>query len=954
MDVYNPQEIEKKILRFWERNKLFEKSMKLRKRNKTFSFMDGPPTANNPMGVHHSWGRTYKDLYLRLKTMQGFDNRKQPGFDCQGLWVEVGVEKELGFKTKKDIEKFGIERFTNRCKDNVLNYVKVWVDLSKKLGMWMNWENPYLTMSDTNIEYVWYFLKKCHRKGWLYKGLKVLPWCSRCGTSLSSHEVAVGYKEKTHPAIFVKFPIKDRENEFLLIYTTTPWTLISNVAVAAHPDAEYLKVKVDDEILILAKDLVDTLIEDKDYGSLGIIYGRELVELQYENPMKDSLPIQWNITGKVVLSDKYVNLEEGTGLVHIAPGHGPEDYEIGEEYKLPVLSPIDESGIFDETAGFASGKTAKEASELVLEKLRERGLLYKESTLTHSYPCCWRCDEELIYRTGKEWFISSEQIKPRLLREAKKVKWYPEWAQKSMLDWLKNLKDWNISRKRYFGLPLPFWQCDNGHIEVIGSKKELKKKSIKGFKELKELHRPWIDNVILKCPKCKKEMRRVPETGDCWLDAGVVFFSTLKYLEDKKHWKKWFPADFITEMHEQVRLWFYATLFTSVTLENRTPYKSVLAHAMVLDENYKEMHASAGNAIWADEALEKMGGDVMRWMYCKQNPGYPLPFGYTPAKEVKRILNILFNTTKFLKTYCDVNKFKKTRPRDFDKSSKWILSRLQTVKLNVTKYLEELKPHLASKELEDFFLYDLSRWYGHIIREDIKPGLKRKYKKTMLYTFYVVMLDTLKLLSPFIPFLTEFLYQDFFKKFERKESIHLCDWPKVEKKLLDKKLERQMEIAKKVVEASNAIRHEKGFKLKYALQSLTVSGEKEVLSSVKKLKAVIERLASVEAVKIGVLKIGKEFDGGKLVLDTKPTPKLKEKWKVSECIRGVQKHRKELKLSISQTGRTLHLPKDRVLEENVSFIAHATGTAPVFEDKVIKPTSAFEFEKKKYPFKIDK
>ena len=370
MTEYNPKEIEGKILNFWDKNKTFEKLMKLRKNGKTFSFMDGPPTANNPMGVHHAWGRTYKDLFLRFKGMQGFDTRRQPGFDCQGLWVEVGIEKELGFKTKKDIERYGIDKFTDKCVSDVLNYVKVWIDLSKKLGMWMDWKNPYLTLTDTNIEYVWYFLKKCYEKNWLYKGLKVLPWCPRCGTSLSSHEVSSGYKEKTHPAIYVKFPINDRQGEYLLIYTTTPWTLVSNVAVAAHPDLEYIRIRIGEEVLILAKNLLEKAIVEKSYSVLETMYGRELVELQYNNPMKDLLPLQWNITGKVVLSDKYVSSEEGTGLVHIAPGHGPEDYEIGNEYKLPVLSPLDEAGIFTEDSGFLKGKNSKEASEIVLEKLR--------------------------------------------------------------------------------------------------------------------------------------------------------------------------------------------------------------------------------------------------------------------------------------------------------------------------------------------------------------------------------------------------------------------------------------------------------------------------------------------------------------------------------------------------------------------------------------------------------
>ena len=946
---YEPQELEKKILKFWYDKKLVEKSLDLRKGNKTFSFMDGPPTANNPMGVHHGWGRSYKDLYLRLRTMQGFDTRKQPGFDCQGLWVEVGVEKELGFKTKKDIEDYGIDKFVKKCVENVLNYVKIWIDLSKKLGMWMDWENPYLTMSDTNIEYVWYFLKNCYDKGWLYKGLKVLPWCPRCGTSLSSHEVSSGYKIKMHPGIYFKFKVEGEENTYLLVYTTTPWTLVSNVAVAANPDEEYAKVRVGDEYYILGKPLLEKVFPEKNYKIVDIFHGRELVELNYENPMKEIVPIQWNVTGKIVLSTEFVSMCEGTGLVHIAPGHGPEDYQIGLEYNLPILSPLDEAGLFTEDAGFLKGRNARQANEMVLEKLRDANALYKETKVTHSYPCCWRCNEELVYRTGEEWFIKADDVKSKLLKETENVYWYPDWTGKSMKDWLTNLKDWNISRKRYYGMPLPFWTCECGHMEIIGSKDELKKKAIRGFDQLQELHRPWIDNVVLKCPECGKEMKRVDETGDVWLDAGVVYFSTLNYLNDKRHWKKWFPADFVTEMHEQVRLWFYATLFVAVTLEGKAPYKSVLAHGMVLDEKMEEMHKSAGNVIWADEALEKMGADIMRWMYYMQNPGQSMPFGYTPANEVRKTLNVLFNTSNFLQTYMEANKIKPGEVKKPDMASLWLLSRLQSVKEEVNKSLDELKPHLASKALQDFFLNDLSRWYGQIIRNDIKPDSDSENKETVLKTFYGVILETLKVLSPFIPFLTESLYQDFFKKFEKEESIHFTDWPKVEKKYQDKDLETGMEAVKKIVEASNSIRHEKGIKLRYKLESLTVDLGKTTVAT-KKLKGIIENMANVQKVEFAKLENGKEVEGMKVSLNTEAGQDLKDDWMLSELTRKVQSKRKEMELNIKDRI-TLYLPKNELFEKSKKRIETATGSKVEF-GKISGKKFEFVFEKDKYEFGI--
>jgi isoleucyl-tRNA synthetase len=587
---------------------------------------------------------------------------------------------------------------------------------------------------------------------------------------------------------------------------------------------------------------------------------------------------------------------------------------------------------------------------LVLEKLRERNVIYSESNVTHSYPCCWRCDHELIYRTGEEWFISSEKIKPKLIEEAEKVVWYPDWTKKSMLDWLKNLKDWNISRKRYYGLPLPIWTCECGYLEIIGSKEELKKKAIKGFEQLKELHRPWVDRVILKCPKCGKEMKRIDETGDCWLDAGVVYFSTLNYLDDKKYWNKWFPADFVTEMHEQVRLWFYATLFVSTTLENKAPYKSVLAHGMVLDEKMTEMHKSTGNVIWADEALEKIGGDVTRWMYCLQNPGQSMPFGYTPASDVKRTLNVLYNTVKFLQLYCEANKYKPKKTKISDISSKWILSRLQTLKLEVAKDLEELKPHLAACRLEEFFLNDLSRWYGHLIREHIKPGLDSKYKESMLYTFYKVCLETLKILAPFIPFVTEELYQDFFKNYEKEESIHFSDWPKVEKVLIDEKLEKEMETARQIIEAANAFRHEKGFKLKYILPSLIVDGKDEVKEAAKDLKEVIEELSNVKEVKIEEIKEGKEIENGKISLDTKITDEIKNEWLLSELTRNIQDARKKMDLEIKDKIE-VYLAEEDLFNKNKQRIEGLTGSKVTF-GKVLGKKSEFEFEKKKYEFGI--
>ena len=628
MSNYNHVEIEKKILEFWQKNKIFEKVRNKNKGNKPWSFLDGPITANNPMGVHHAWGRTYKDIYQRFKAMQGYDQRFQNGFDCQGLWLEVETEKELKFNSKKDIEKFGLANFSKVCRDRVEKFSKVQTEQSIKLGQWMDWKNSYYTMSDENIEAIWYFLKKCYEKGWLYKGTKVLPWCIRCGTSSSQHEMSdEGYAELTHPSVYIKAKLKNKQNEYLLIWTTTEWTLSSNVAVAVNPNLNYVKVKKEGNIYYLSKSNINKI--GGDYSILSTLKGKELLGLEYES-FYQSLDFQKRIIHKVIPWEE-VGEEEGTGIVHIAPTCGAEDYELGKKEKLPIIIPaLDEEGVYNKGFGWLSGKRiSKELKKEIIEDLKKRNVLYKIEDYKHRYPVCWRCKEELVFRLSSEWFIKADEIRPLMKKAAKTVRWEPEHVGKLMQDWLLNMGDWNIGRRRYWGLPLMFYECKCGHLEVIGSLEELRRKAIdkKIVDNLPELHRPWIDEVKIKCSKCREIVSRNKEVGDCWLDAGIVPFSTLKYFRDKTYWKKWFPAELVIEMRAQVRLWFYSLLFMSVTLENKAPYKNVFAYEEVRDEKGESMHKSKGNAIWFDEALEKMGADIMRWIYCSQNPLFNLKFG---------------------------------------------------------------------------------------------------------------------------------------------------------------------------------------------------------------------------------------------------------------------------------------------------------------------------------------
>ena len=657
--------LEHSTLARWESERTFET---LRDRNRggpTFSFIDGPITANNPMGVHHGWGRTLKDIWQRYAAMRGCDLFYQNGFDCQGLWVEVGVEKELGLNSKREIEEYGLERFARACRDRVALFSGQLTEHSKRLGQWMDWERSYYTMTDPNISYIWGFLQVCNERGWLYKGHRSMPWCPRCGTSLSQHELIDSYKDLTHPSLHVRMPLAGRDREYLVVWTTTPWTLPANVAAAVRPDADYVRVETASGIAIVAAARLEA---SPIVGRvMGTVRGSELVGLTYTAPF-DELPAQGSFENRVVAWDD-VSMEEGTGVVHIAPGCGEEDFELGKREGLEALIPVDEAGAFFPEYGWLHGHVTAEAAQMIVDDLGQRGRLVDEGEITHRYPVCWRCGTELIYRLVDEWFIGCDEIREPMIAAARGVEWTPPQYAKRMEDWLRNMGDWCISRKRYWGLPLPFYLCDDGHLTVIGSKAELLERAVGGTEGLEELHRPWIDDVVIRCGQCAGDARRVADVGDAWLDAGIVPFSTLGWhnetfveagyaegagvgvtvadLPDHAHWEKWYPADWVSEMREQIRLWFYSMLFMGVALDGRSPYRRVLTYEKVNDETGRPMHKSWGNAIWFEDAIEEMGADVMRWMYAAQPPAQNLNFGYGRAGDVKKRLLTLWNTYAF-------------------------------------------------------------------------------------------------------------------------------------------------------------------------------------------------------------------------------------------------------------------------------------------------------------------
>jgi len=864
--------LEKKILKFWKQNKIFEKLRKKNQGKKHWSFLDGPITANNPMGVHHAWGRTYKDLFQRYKAMQGFDQRYQNGFDCQGLWVEVEVEKEKGFKNKKDIEKFGIDKFVNVCKQRVLKYSKIQTEQSIRLGQWMDWDNSYYTMSDQNNYTIWNFLKECWKKKLLYKGRDVVPWCPRCGTAISQHEILTEeYQEITHKSIFFKLPVENQKNTYFLAWTTTPWTLPGNSALAVHPDLEYAKIKNKESIYILLKEKAD-LIENGQV--METFKGKKLEGWQYEGLFDSD-------EHKVILW-KDVTEEEGTGIVHIAPGCGAEDYQLSKELGLPVIDLSDNESNYKQGFGKLTGKFvgSEQVRDLIFKELEKKDRVFKIEDYTHRYPTCWRCKTELIFRVVDEWYISMDKLRKQLKEVAEKINWIPSFGLDRELDWLKNMQDWLISKKRYWGLALPIFECECGNFEVIGSKQELKKRAVSGWDKFEphSPHRPWIDNVKIKCSKCGKQIFRIPDVGNPWLDAGIVPFSTME--------KDWFPADLICESFPgQFKNWFYALIVMSTVLENTNPMKTVFGFASVKDEKGEEMHKSKGNTVWFDDVVEKIGADSMRWMYSRQNPVNDLKFGYKVAEEIKKKLLTLYNIFTFFNTYVDKKDFPKKELKSNNILDQWVVSRLNNVIERVTKNLDQYNVGIAVSAIEDFFIQDLSLWYVRRSRKRFKPasdGSSGEARQEAISTLYYVLLNLSKLIAPVTPFFAEEMYNTL-KTSNMPESVHLCDWPKSGK--TDDNLEEKMIQVRDIVTLALAQRAEKEIKVRQSLMELRIMNyelrkDKELLELIK------------DEVNVKKITFGKE-----LKLDTKITKELKEEGEYREMVRNVNKARKEMGLT---------------------------------------------------------
>jgi isoleucyl-tRNA synthetase len=831
--------LEHEVLAWWDAEGIFDRLRDQNRDGPKWSFMDGPITANNPMGVHHAWGRALKDVFQRYKALRGHDQRYQNGFDSQGLWVEVEVERSLGLGSKREIEDYGLAEFARRCKERVAQFGEVITEQSRRLGMWMDWANSYYTFSDTNIEYIWRFLKECNARGWLYKGHRSTQWCPRCGTSLSQHEQAGEdkYVELVHPSLYVRFPLRRREGEALAVWTTTPWTLPANVAAAVKPDADYVLVDGAWWLRALKPDAEGRVVR-----------GEELVGLEYEGPF-DHLPAQEGVVHRVIPWDE-VETTEGTGIVHIAPGCGAEDFELARVHDLPVLVPIDEAGRMLPPYEELATLTTDEVEAPVTQSLRERGLLIDYGSITHRYPICWRCSTPLVFRVVDDWFISCDEIRQPLLDANATVEWTPAFYSKRMDDWLRNMGDWNISRKRYFGLPLPLYPCACGELNVIGSKQELAERSVSPVDHLPELHRPWIDEFQVACGKCGEAVSRIPEVGDAWLDAGIVPFSTLGWqnpqwiehgyatgaseglsgadLPDHSYWETWFPADWVSESREQIRLWFYSQSFMAVTLDGRNPYRRVLTYERVRDESGREMHKSWGNAIEANEAFERMGADVVRWMFTEHVPSQNINFGYGPATEIKRRLLTYWNSVKFFVDYANVAGFRPgTDVGELQPLDRWLEARTQQLVADATDAYERFWTPDVTRAFESF-VDDLSNWYIRRSRRRFWDG-----DTAALSTLWSALVQSVRVIGPVMPFLAEHLWR-VLRAEDAPQSVFLGGWPAAEEP--DRALLEEVAEVRAIVELGRQARGEAGLKLRQPLRRITVAGAVRAQNHIDELR----------------------------------------------------------------------------------------------------------------------
>ena len=820
--------VEKRILDSWKKNDIFNKTIENRKNNENFVFYDGPATANGMPGVHHMLAKLLKDSFCKYKTMKGYKVLRKVGWDTHGLPVELGVEKALGFTSKADIEKYGIEQFNKKCKESVWENEEAFKKLTEEMGQFIDLEHPYVTYDNNYIETEWWILKKFFDAGLIYEGYKILPYCPRCGTGLASHEVAQGYKDISVNTVTVPFKLKN-ENTYLLVWTTTPWTLIANVAVCVNPNEEYIKVNSKGYTFIVAKKLAEKVLGN-DYDIIDTFKGKDLEYTEYEQ----LLPFI-NVSKKAffVVCDDYVTMEDGTGLVHIAPAFGQDDYEVGKKYDLPVINPVGEDGKYLEGPWKNVFVMDPELEITIIKYLKENDKLFKKEKMNHNYPHCWRCNTPLLYYSKPSLYIKTTEFKDKVIENNNKINWYPSYVgEKRFGNWLSNMNDWAISRNRYWGTPIPLWKCDCGHMEMIGSRNELIEKSIEKIDETIELHRPYVDDIHIKCPKCNKIMTRIKEVIDCWFDSGSMPFAQYHYpFENKELWNEQFPADFISEGIDQTRGWFYVLLIISTFVTGKSPFKNVLVNDLLLDKYGQKMHKSRGNAINPFEIIEEYGADTVRWYMPYVSPVWtPIKFDIEGLKEVySKFFNTLRNTYNFFALYANTDELD---PKEFnvpyenrEEIDKWILSKYNKLVKECTQSYDTFDLTKVVRKVTDFVSEDLSNWYIRRTRRRFWASELDDNKKAVYNTTYEVLEGLCKLIAPIVPFVSEEIYTNL----TGKESVHLQDFPVYDETKINEKIEEKMDLVRNIISLGRNAREEAKIKVRQPINEIILDGKNKTI-----------------------------------------------------------------------------------------------------------------------------
>ena len=826
LDKRSAFEVEQSILEEWKKQDILNKTIDSKNEKDNWVFYDGPATANGMPGLHHMLAKFLKDSFCKYQTMKGHRVLRKIGWDTHGLPVEVNVEKKLGFTGKSDIEKYGIKEFNALCKETVWDNENAFRKLTEQMGQFIDLDNRYITYDNNYIETEWYILKKFFDEGLFYEGVKILPWCPRCGTGLASHEVAQGYKEVDANTVIVPFKKKD-EDAYFLVWTTTPWTLVSNVALCVNPKEEYVKVESMGYKFILAKALCNAVLGD-DYKVLETYKGKDLEYIEYEQ----LIPSDIKVSGKAffVTCDDYVTMSDGTGIVHIAPAFGEDDAQVGKKYKLPYVNPVGEDAHYIE--GPWKGMLIFDADLEVIKWLKENDKLFKKQKIKHDYPHCWRCDSPLVYYSRPSYYLEVTKLKDKIIAENKKVNWYPSFVgEKRFGNWLENMNDWAISRSRYWGTPLPLWRCECGHMEMIGSRDELAEKAIESVDpKTIDLHKPYVDDIHITCPECGKTMNRVPEVIDCWFDSGAMPFAQYHYpFENKELWESQYPADFIAEGIDQTRGWFYSLIVIGVFMTGKSPYKNVLVNELLLDKDGHKMHKSKGNVVEPFSTIEKYGADTVRWYLAYVSPTWtPLKFDEDGLKEVhSKFFNPFKNTYSFFQTYANIDEIDisecNVKYENREEIDKWLLSKYNKLVENVTEAYDEFDLNQAVKLITSFVSDDLSNWYIRRNRDRFWSSKLDDSKKSVYMTTYEVLTGVCRLAAPIIPYTTEEIYKDL----TGEESVHLAEFPKVDKKAINKEIEVKMDLVRDLISTGRYVREENKIKVRQPLSECLIDGKYE-------------------------------------------------------------------------------------------------------------------------------